>query len=411
MLLNTLLSGSANAFIIKIPGMAICVAGALLLIAFCVGAKKGLRHVNLFGFFWTVSAVAFILIKKFSKGAAATDWKGLIFDAILAVGCVFGCLLVQKFIVWVRRPKVRYVKKKGDKFFKDENGVEYDSEKEDFDDYEEYASTKIKVKKGMGDPNFFGRLCGGLVCALNVSIVLFLSVAAAMFIIVGMKMDQSTFAALFEKGWVNNVKTWSYSYAIDFAIIGILLKNAHGGYNKGFIESLRVLFIKIGVMAASVAAFYLPFSKYATEDGVAFLCSTTNRFMALVESIGVPAFAAPFTGRLVCGAVIYAFMLLALWILNKLLISLADSVEDVALFRVMDGVLSCAVYALIGCLLCVAILGVMYLSSYLAIFDFTPFVTGGYLADGFFSVCEQTIPGLLQTAKETVKGFIAGFKL
>ena len=112
-----------------------------------------------------------------------------------------------------------------------------------------------------------------------------------------------------------------------------------------------------------------------------------------------------------CGAVIYALALVALWLLNKLLIKLADSVEDIALFRVMDGVLSCVVYGVIGCVVCVAILGVMYLSSYLAVFDFTPFITGGYLAEGFFNVCEKTIPGLLQTAKETVKGFIAGFKL
>ena len=411
MLLNTLLSGSASAFIQKIPMMAICLSAALLFFAFCIGAKKGLRRVNLFGLSWTAIAVAFFLIKKFALKGTATTLKALIFDGVLAVGCVLGGLILYKFVAWLRRPKVRYVKKKGDKYFKDENGVEYDSEKEDFDDYEKYASTKMAVKKGTGAPNFFGRLLGGIVCMLNVSIVLFLAIAASMYVITGLKLDQKTFAEVFQKGWVVNLKKWSYRYAIDFAIIGIILKNANNGYSKGFIESLRSLFVKVGVLGAGVVAFYLPFSKFASASGVKFLYNTTNRFMELIEGLGIPKFAAPFTGRLVCGAVIYGLMLVALWLVNKILIKLADAVHGAAIFRVTDGVLSCVVYAVIGVVVCVTVLGVLYLSTCLSIFNFTPFMADSCLAEGFFNVCEQTIPKLLQTAKDTIKGFISGFKL
>lgn len=409
MLLNGLFS--ANAFLQKLPTMAICLAVALVVMAFFIGAKKGLRKVSLFGISWVAMAVVFFLVKKLSHDAAATDFKGLISDTVLAVGCVLGGLFTYKFIAWWRRPKVRYVKKKGDKYFKDENGVEYDSEKEDYDDYEKYASTKMAVKKGTGDPKFFGRLLGGLVCVLNVSVVLFIGAAAAMFTIVGLKMDQTTFADLFAKGWVGNVKTWTYRYAIDFVIIGIILKNANNGYDKGFIESLRVLFVKVGIAAAAAVAFWLPFSAFATASGNAFLCATTNRFMQLVKSIGVPAFAAPFTGRLICGAVIYGVMLVGIWLLNKLLIKLTDAVQGKAFFRVIDGALSCAVYAMIGCLICVVVLGVLYLCTHLGFFNFTPFLSGSTLADGFFNVCGKTVPGWLQTIKETIKGFVGGFKL
>ncbi len=402
MLLNTLLAGSANAFIQNVPIMVICLGSALLVLAFCIGAKKGLRHVSLFGIFWMATAGTFILAKKMNKGGAATTFKGLIFDAILAVGCVFGSMLVHQLIVWMRRPKVRYVKKKGDRYFKDENGVEYDSEKEDYDDYEKYASTKMKVKRGTTDPKFSGRFFGGLACALNVGLILYLVVAMAMLALIGTMQS---------KGWVVTIYPWMYSYAIDFAIIGILLKCAHNGYDKGFIESLRVLFVKVGILVAGVASFYLPFSKYATDGGVKFLCSTTNRFMQIVEDFGVPTFAAPFTGRLVCGVVIFAVMLVAIWILNKLFMKLADAVHVVSAFRATDGMLACVVYAVIGCVICVSILGVLYLSTHFAIFNFTPYISGSYFAEGFFNVCEATIPNLLKTAQETIKGFIAGFKL
>ena len=410
MLLNTLLTSTANAaFIQKIPVMAICLAAALGVIAFCIGAKKGIRRVSLFGVFWTVAAVAFFLVKILTKTAAATDFKGLITDTLLAAGCVLGGLFVYKFCCWWRRPKVRYVKKKGDKHFKDENGVEYDSEKEDFDDYEKYASTKMAVKTGTGDPKFFGRLFGGLVCVLNVGIVLFLAVAAGMYAIMGMGWDKTACAVLFEKAWIVNVKTWTYNYAVDFLIIGILLKNANNGYSKGFIESLRVLFVKIGILVTGVAAFYLPFSPYATQAGWAPLCAVTDRFMAIVESMGVPAFAAPFTGRIICAVILYALMLVGLWLLNKLLIMVADAVDGISIFRVTDGILSSAVYAVIGCIVCVAVLGTLYLCTYFAFYNFAPFLSGGYLANGFFAVCEKTIPGLIGTAQSIINGFIAGF--
>ena len=409
MLLNTLLTISANAaFIQKIPMMAICLAIAFGLIAFCIGAKKGIRRVSLFGVFWAAAAVAFFLVKMYTKGTAATDLKGLIYDTILAAGCVLGGLFVYKFCCWWRRPKVRYVKKKGDKHFKDENGVEYDSEKEDFDDYEKYASTKMAVKTGTGEPKFFGRVFGGLVCVLNVAIVLFLVVAAGMYAIMGMGWEKTACAVLFEKAWIVHLKTWTFNYAVDFVIVGILLKNANNGFGKGFIESLRVLFVKLGALVAFVAAFYLPFSPFATASGWAPLCAVTDRFMAIVEGLGVPAFAAPFTGRLVCGAILYALMLVALWLLNKVFVKLADAVDGISLFRVTDGVLSSAVYVVIGCVVCVAALGALYLCSYFAFYNFAPFLSGGYLANGFFTICEKTLPGLISTGQAIVKGFIAG---
>jgi hypothetical protein len=396
MLLNTLLvSASEAAFFGKLITISIWSSAAVAVLAFIIGAKKGIRRVGWYGMGWACAGILFLLIKNMTGGKSATTTAEFVPDLLIAVGCVLLGVFICRFFAWILRPRTKYVKKKGDRYEKDENGIEYDPEKEDYDDYEKYASSKMAVKIGQGKPSIFARLLGGLVCAINVLVVLFVALGLVFYV--------------YGIVYLHTETTGIYSYSLDFAVIGIIFKTAQSGYEKGFIESLRVLFVKLGRWAAAVISFWIPFSKMATASGMTFFYDLTTRCMAAAETIGVPAYSAPFTGRLICGGLLCCVLLFVIWILNKGLIKLADTVDGVSFFRVTDGMLSSIVYALIGCVTAACVMLGMYLCIYFDILAFHTYVEGCYLSNGFFAFCEESIAPVLKTWITTFKGFIGGF--
>jgi hypothetical protein len=236
---------------------------------------------------------------------------------------------------------------------------------------------------------------GGLICAVNVLVVLFVALGMAFYI--------------YGVVYLHTQSTGIYSYALDMAIMGVMFKTAQKGFNKGFTESLRTLFVKLGRWAAAIISFWVPFSATATKAGVPFFYNLTERCMAAAETIGVPAYSAPFTGRLLCGALIFCVALLIIWVLNKLLIKLTDAIDGVTFFRVTDGVLSSAVYAFIGCLTVACVLVIIFLCAYFSILDFPMYVANSHLSNGFFVVCNEKIAPFIETCISTFKGFIGGF--
>lgn len=416
-LYTLLTNGTNDAFIKNIPIIVVCGCIAVMLFAFCIGIQKNVRFVNWFGTAWVFIGVLFFAIRKFfgvdNPIADAVQGQNVggglaVFlpNALIAFVCILlGLFVYGIFTKWLR-PTKRIVKKQGDRFFKDERGVDYDPETDDYDDYETYNSMKMVERKGYQTPSLLSRISGGIVCTLNVSIVLFFVIALAFYAIAVMGWDMTTFHPVMKIWWVDMAKRWVYSYAMDFVLIGVVFKIALVGYNKGFVESLRVLLVKVGVWAAVAISFYLPFSAMATSAGVPLLHTLTTRFMNAMRQMGLTEFFVPFVGKLCCGAAICVLALLIVWLINWLFKKFADAIDSIALFRTLDGTLSCVIYALIGVLICFGAGMLIYVCGHFGIFYFPAYVSETSLSSGLYQVCQEILSPMLETMVGAIKGFL-----
>lgn len=413
-----------------IPVILAGVIGVILLIALIIGVKKGARKVSWTGACWLSACVAFFLtFKKLGgkiNGMLAPKLARLVSEAtaeficalLLAVACALGVLLVSGIFAMIFRPKIKWVKKDSDAYTLDEDGVEYDEEYGDYDDYEDYETRKEAVKKGYGTPSVFGRILGGLLCMLNVAMILGASVCLLILIANATALKNGVFSGLF--AWkigkfavVEKLLGYAQKYALDALFIGILVGYACKGNKKGFMTTLRDLLVKFGGLIAVCAGFYLPFSKFALpteQGGWYYLNKLVTRcdgaFKGLLgENMPMlaPVFAKIFTGLLLVGAIILVLLLLG-WLMKKA----SEGIEKVAWLKVVDGSISGVTYIVFGAILCVLVWALMYVLGYYNILRLNELlVQETSLSRSLLATCENYIKPIL----DKVSQIIAKFKL
>lgn len=405
----------------SLPLIVGAVAAAVLLIAFFIGFAKGFRRVNWGGFVWVAASTGFFLLEYF---LGAENPLQLIMAAIfvdetlarllssftLALACIIVALLLQGVCSLLFRPRVKRVAKDGDRFTMDENGIEYDDEDKDYDDYEDYRSRTMLVRKGFRKPSILGRIFGGLICTVNAAAVLVTVLAIALFVICTTPLKDGLLAPMFTNEYMPLVQEYAFKYAFDFLMIGLILKTARHGFEKGFMESLRALVVGVGRVVGIGFAFYLPFSPLvlpADQGGVEILHSFVYRCVEAAALMGLPETIAPMVGQILAGILLFVLVLLLFALLNFILKTLAEGIEGVGFFRVIDGTLACLVYTVIGVAICGIIWSTFYVVGAYGIFDVNTLLAENSLMKKLLDVCGLYIQPALDSFNAMIAGSIA----
>lgn len=402
-----------------IPIALVCVIAVLLIIALCIGVKKGVRRVSWTGLCWLSSGIAFFFIyKKLGQkvvdllsskfaGKLSEQTAELVCSLLLAFACVLVVLCISGIFAMIFRPKIKWVKKNSDEYTLDEDGVEYEEDFVDYDDYEEYESKKEPVKKGYGTPSVFGRILGGIFCMLNIAMILGVALGVVLLIANATALKDGALSGLFAfKIGKFNATIWllgySKKYALDMLFIGVLVAYACKGNKNGFVATLRNIIVKFGVTVAVFVSFYLPFSKFAGQDGLYYLHKLVTRFDSAFgkmikgqyAEIITPIVSKIFAGLLLAGLATLACLLVS-WLLKKA----SDGIKKVGWLKTIDGSVSGILYLVFGVLVCACVWALLYILGYFGVF---------YLQE--LAVQESLLSkGLLNTCENVIKPFLAKF--
>lgn len=404
----------------QLPLIVGAVAAAVLLIAFFIGFYKGFRRVSWGGFVWVAASAGFFLLEYFFGTEnllihfiltfiPAEKTAACLASLAFALACILVALLLQGICSLIFRPRVKLVDKDGDRFTMDENGIEYDNEEKDYDDYEDYRSRKMLVRKGFRKPSLLGRIFGGLICAVNAAAVLVAVLAIALFIVCATPLKDGLLAPVFANDYMSLLQGYAFQYVFDFLMIGVILKTASHGFEKGFMESLRALVVGLGRVVGIGVAFYLPFSPFVLpveEGGVEILHSYVLRCIDAATMMGLPETFAPIVGKILAGVLLFVLVLLVFALLGFILKTLAEGIESVGFFRVIDGTLACLVYMIIGVLICVFIWAAFYVIGAYGIFDVNTLLTGDSLVKKLIDACGVYIQPLLDNFNAMIAGLL-----
>lgn len=406
-----LLSTSLLAYL---PLIVAAICAVVLLIAFLVGCKKGARKVSWSGFVWLFAAVLFVVLDKTlfaENNPIAAMFSGLgdavgafIGSFVLAIVACIVALVLYGVCTLAFRPRVKRIKKKADIYSIDDEGVEYDEEYYDYDDYEEYASRKTVRFKGYGTPSIFSRLLGGILCAVNVLMVLAVIVCAALLVINATQLSDGRLGEAMSAPLVQKAVEFSRTYAMDVAIVGILICYACKGRRKGFMETLRSLFCAVGGTICTILAFVLPFM--AMPEGSALAIYVSRCEGAANQLFGsILGQFTPIIGKLLAGLILWLVSIVLLKLLDVLLKKISEIVYARGFLNVVDGLLACAIYFIIGIVVVALLWAVWYVLSYFGIFTADKlFATDASLSYGLFKTMEQFLKSIL----DQIKGMFAG---
>ena len=408
-MLYSVLASNANIWG-YLPMATVCFCAVVLFVALCIGVKKGARRVSWSGFVWLTAGGGFLLAEKFlldklplenlfSKWFADDSVVAFACSFALALGCILLALLLYGICTLLYRPKTKWQAKTDDIFTKDEYGIEYDDDYIDYDDYEDYNSRKVLVRKGYGKPSATGRLLGGVICVVNTAMVLLTVLAVAVFILSATRLKTGVLAKMYTVPALIKFEDLASKYALDFALIGIIVCMACVGRRKGMLTTVRGLLLGVGLPAAVAIGFYLPFSRFSNQDGVSVLYGLVSRSTGAFERLGASEKVASISAKILSGLVIVAVLAFTIWLTGLILKWLANLVDGVGFFRAIDGALSCLVFMVIGVLVCVVLWGIIYILGYYGVF------TGSDLFAGETSLSK----GLLDTFNVYLRPYLEKF--
>ena len=404
----------------ELPMLIGMAAAVLLLIAFFIGFAKGFRKVGWGGIVWVAASGGYFLLERsfgeenplnpiFATVITDNATAAFLASFVCAMGCILLALLLQGVCSLLFRPRIKLVAKDKNQYTRDENGIEYEVDDKEFDDYEDYHSGKMVVRKGMRKPSFFGRLFGGLICTVNLAAVLVAVLSVALFGVCAMRFNEGLLAPAFQNEYMPFVQEYAILYAFDFLMIGLILKTARKGFEKGFMDSFRLLVIGVGRLVAIGFAFYIPFSGMALsaeEGGIEIAHAFVSRCIDAAQMMGLPETYAPIVGQLLAGILLFVLVLIAFAILRFFLKTITEAIDGIGLFRMVDGVLACVTYLAIGAAICTLIGVAFYVVGAYGIFDINTLIGKTSLVKKLLDACGVYIQPALDSFNAMVAGFI-----
>lgn len=378
---NSILAWNIKQYVKYVPNALLVLGAGLLIIAFLVGFVKGGRKVKWGGLVWLATGVVFLIVNeivgdtnplasimpsKYDKRVVAFVW-----DLTIALLCIIAVLLLYGLLTLLFRPRVE--KERGDNREKEgleALGFKYD-DNNDYQDYQQYQNflqyrqKQASIVKKKRKPSFFNRLFGAIICAVNTAMVLAVFYSAFYLIIDATALKAGFFEGIYQTAYVEKILPYIYRYALDMAIIGVILACTLKGKSMGVIEAIRTVLVKIGSPVATVVGCYLPFSPFVQSSF--YLNAVVTRCTGLFTSLGTSEKVAYYGGKVLTCVLIIIALVICFWILNFLLKKLSSGVKKVLPFKAIDNALSCLVFMALGVILVSFIWCVLYTFSYYGI--------------------------------------------
>lgn len=376
----------------KLPKIFLIVAICLLGIAFAIGFLKGFRKVSWNGLVWAVAGCAFIFASR-TIDSSGTVTKKFVFAMLLALGCIAGVLVLYGLLSYYLRPKIRWVKDNvnGDTSLA-AYGLEFEPEYVNYDGEDDWQPYGKRIKKtGFTPPCFAFRLLGGLACAINVGVILWAVASVFLLGINATSLAEKNVGLILKVKYINTLLTLAQKTVLDVLCIGLIITIAKKGYHAGLVNSLRAILVSLGTLALIALCFYLPFSKFATRDAGIwhYLTVLTNRCINMMHQ-WVPKFSKPL-GKIVTGAFLSIGAGVLMVLVNLALKKWCNFVSTTAPTRMVDSILACVLYMIIGALVCVAIWFALAALDHFGVLNISEALTdkGAYLSNGLYKFANR----------------------
>ena len=350
----------------QIPRIFAIVAGVLIAIAFTIGFLKGFRKVSWNGLIWATAGSIFLLISRSINPTGSATQKFIVAMAI-ALLCIGAALALYGVLAYYLRPKVRWIKDdvNGDTTLA-EYGLEFEPEYLDYDGEHEMQPYGKRIHRtGFTPPCFAFRLLGGIVCAINVAVVLWAIASVLLLFINATSLAEKNLGLMLQGKTVQKFLEFAQLACLEMLAIGLVISIARKGYSNSLVNSLRVILVSLGTWAAVAFCFYLPFSKLASEGSL--LGNFTNRCVHAFQE-DYPQLSGPL-GKIIAGASLSCVAILLMVGLNVLLKKCCRFVSSTGPTKLLDKVLSCVLYMIIGAAVCVAIWFVLAAMDYFGLIN------------------------------------------
>ena len=328
-----------------------------------------------------------------------TATKRFLLAMTIALICIAATLAVYGLLAHYLRPKIRWVKDNvnGDTSLA-AYGLEFEPEYMDYDGEDDWQPYGKRIKKtGFTPPCFAFRLLGGIACAVNVGLILWAIASTILLGINATSLANKNLGLVLQQESVQKFVDFAKLALLEAFNIGLVILIAKKGYEKGLVNSLRGIIISVGTIGLMVLCFYLPFSKFASRDSGIwhFLTVFTNRCVDMVDR-GFPKFSKPL-GKLIAGGCMSLGVIILMVFVNIALSKFCNFVSQTAPTRLVDSVLSCVLYMMIGALVCVVIWFVLAAMDYFGLFHISEVLSeeGAHLSNGLYKFANKLLDTLV----------------
>lgn len=380
----------------KMPMLIGGAAGVLLVVAFIVGFLKGFRKVGWSGLVWVTAGGAFLLIARTIDINGNTTEK-FVKALLIALGCIAATLVLYGVLARFLRPRARWVKDNvnGDTSLA-EYGLEFEPEYLAYDgedDPRPYG--KRLYKTGFNPPNFAGRLLGGIACVLNVAVIIWAVVSVLLLGINATSLSKMNIGLVLKNAAVAKLLEFAQFALLDGLSIGLVILVAKKGYETGLMNSLRAIIVSLGSVAAVAGCFYLPFSPLASQESglFYFLHNFVDR---CTVALGNKVPFANILSKILAGACLSIVAGILMFLLNLLLKKCCRLVSANAPTRIVDKILSCALYMIIGAAICVGVWFILAILEHYGLFNISEVISEwAHLSRGVFNFVKALADKLL----------------
>ncbi len=386
--LQMLLTMSTAKQLLILGGFAIVLA---LIAVFVAGAYKGFMKVNKAAIVWAIAGGAFIVLYKYLPNAfanklAKTALKGysqLVWGIILLTAVVVAVLLAWVILGWIFST-VEKEKKEVSIVSANSEGFEYQLD-EVVDGYYLKKKTEYDVKRE-NSPGIVSRIFGGFTAALNLLVILGIIAVVGLFFVEITPIKGGLNAVVGAKA-AEKLNKYIIPYVVDFLMVLFMVFVASRGFRTGSIGLTRVLFVKFGIVFCLIIGFAAPF--IGAVSRVAFVNKLIWRFANTYDKM--PILPALLLGKLTVGALFATVGIVIVLLINLVLKTIIQSLEDTMVLRIVDGVFATIIYLIIGIAFCAIVWGGLCLIDGSKVIGIQPRLRENTLAMEFFKGAENTV--------------------
>ncbi len=354
----------ASKWMEKLPIIGVILVALIVLCIFISGMRKGLIGAGKGGVIWAITGVGFALLYKFIPNPlkklgthGKTIW-GMALIVVIVVFVLLACVAFRALFA-PKRQRVTRVKET------DEGEEEYELDDVIAGRYGNRAPQKTKYEiERETSPGILARFLGGVTALINVAIILAI-VAAVALLVVDVVTVNKTIEQIISGQPGKLLAKYIMPYVFDFLAVCIILIVARRGFSVGTIGFTRILFLKVGILAAVVVGLVAPFIKPLND--VKLVSELIDRAALLFKKVEV--IPGSVLGKITVGVLFAIIGTIVMVIINLILKKLMELIENTTVLRVIDGALATLIYLALGIVLCGLLWSSLYLLDVCGIFQ------------------------------------------